>query len=302
MIRSLLVQRIRERCSPLSPLPAGQSKRLKSMPDIRCVAFDFYGTMFLSGTRDPEMEGEADDYAARVLHALRAADIKPGPSQTYPAGTGRKAIEQFEEQLSGFKEVRREEGIRHPEPDIGELWLRVLLELSGEGMIEGPIDGDTARLFALEYELQVNEVWPAPGLEEVIGGLGGNRDLGIISNAQFYTPLTFRALTGQNPEEMGFDPALLLWSYKEGVKKPSLAFYRRFTRQLKKREYGPGEVLYVGNDIRRDVAPARKLGMKTALYAGDRRSLRHEPGEPEREPFKADLIVTALPQLLSCLD
>lgn len=302
MHSNLLVRRIRERCSPLSPLPSDTAERLRYLPDIRCVAFDFYGTMFLSGTGGLGVEGEPEDHAERARRALRSADIKPGTSRDYPGETGRRAIERFEERLSAFEESRRERGIRHPEPDIGELWHRVLRDLSGEGLLENSIGGEKARLFALEFELQVNEVWPAPGLEKVIGELRGSRDLGIISNSQFYTPLTFRALTGRSPEEMGFDPSLLIWSYKVGLKKPSLDFYRHFTRRLEKRDYEPRQVLYVGNDIRRDVAPARKLGMKTALYAGDRRSVRHDRGEPQREPFKADLILTALPQLLSCLD
>lgn len=303
MNRSLLLSRIREHCSPMEPIDSGVKKRLKTLSDIRCVAFDFYGTMFLSGTGDLGMNGEGDRYARRARHALAGAGIEGGEkAERYPPGTGRRAIELFESELEEFREKRRREGIKHPEPDIARVWRKVLEVLHEEGRIRTAPEADTARLFTLEFEFQVNEVWPAPDLDAVLAELRGERELGIISNSQFYSPLTFEALTGKSPVQVGFAPSLILWSYQEGIKKPSLDFYRLFTRKLPEYNCEPGQVLYVGNDIQKDIAPARKLGMKTALYAGDRRSIRHEKGEAEKEPFRADLVITDLTQLLSCLN
>lgn len=321
MNKSLLIRRIREHCAPMKPVASGVEKRLTSLIDIRCVAFDFYGTMFLSGTGNPGPEGESDVYAERALHALAGAGIKAGekgegsrekrksadsagstPPESYPAGTGRRTIELIESGLEEFREKRRREGVVHPEPDIARIWKKVLEVLYEEGRIRTVPVADTARLFTLEFEFQVNEVWPAPELESVLAELRRDRELGIISNSQFYSPLTFEALTGKSPVEMGFAPSLILWSYQEGIKKPSLDFYRLFTRKLSEKNYEPGQVLYVGNDIRKDIAPARKLGMKTALYTGDLRSVRHEKGEADEEPYRADLVITDLTQLLSCLD
>jgi len=56
-------------------------------------------------------------------------------------------------------------------------------------------------------------------------------------------------------------------------------------------------VLYVGNDVRNDVAPARSCGCRTALFAGDRRSLRERSDEPDCAGVRADVTLTALEQL-----
>ncbi|HLR24913.1 MAG TPA: HAD hydrolase-like protein, partial [Fodinibius sp.] len=63
----------------------------------------------------------------------------------------------------------------------------------------------------------------------------------------------------------------------------------------------PEEILYVGNDIRKDVQPAKTLGMRTALYVGDRRSLRHQTGELDTDDYRPDLIIDDLRQIEECL-
>ncbi|MHC4986693.1 MAG: HAD family hydrolase, partial [Planctomycetota bacterium] len=63
----------------------------------------------------------------------------------------------------------------------------------------------------------------------------------------------------------------------------------------------PGQALYVGNDVRNDIAPARSLGMRTALFAGDARSLRLRADDPDCGGAQPDAVVTALPQILELL-
>ncbi|MEQ8837627.1 MAG: HAD family hydrolase, partial [Lacipirellulaceae bacterium] len=60
----------------------------------------------------------------------------------------------------------------------------------------------------------------------------------------------------------------------------------------------PAETLYVGNDMRNDIWPAAKVGFKTALFAGDERSLRLREDEPNRDQRpEPDAVVTELDQL-----
>jgi putative hydrolase of the HAD superfamily len=61
------------------------------------------------------------------------------------------------------------------------------------------------------------------------------------------------------------------------------------------------EVLYVGNDMLNDIMPANSVGFRTALFAGDARSLRLREDEPSVRGSTPDLVVTDLLDLVRCL-
>jgi putative hydrolase of the HAD superfamily len=77
--------------------------------------------------------------------------------------------------------------------------------------------------------------------------------------------------------------------------------YRLAVDSLSKRGISPESVLYVGNDMRNDIAPAARCGFRTALFAGDARSLRLRPDEPLCDGVNADIVVKELADLLHCL-
>jgi len=59
----------------------------------------------------------------------------------------------------------------------------------------------------------------------------------------------------------------------------------------------PQQPLYVGNDMLKDIWPAARLGCKTALFAGDRRSLRLREDDERCRELEPDLVVDDLSQL-----
>ncbi|MDZ7693344.1 MAG: HAD family hydrolase [Balneolaceae bacterium] len=183
------------------------------------------------------------------------------------------------------------------------IWHQVLSSLRDNEFIEGELNRETAQRFAVEYEFRFNPVCPMPDLMDTLLSLKNKRYiLGIISNSQFYTSLAFEALTNETVAEAGFDSDLLVWSYQASVKKPSLHFYERFEKALiQKHKMKPDQVLYVGNDMLKDVMPASKLGMRTALFAGDTRSLKLRPDDPRCSDISPDIVITELNQVLDCL-
>ncbi|MFO8111277.1 MAG: hypothetical protein R6T92_02100, partial [Desulfosalsimonadaceae bacterium] len=59
-------------------------------------------------------------------------------------------------------------------------------------------------------------------------------------------------------------------------------------------KYGifPEDVLFLGNDMRNDILPARRIGFQTALFAGDRRSLRLCRDGPCCQDVRPEIIIT----------
>lgn len=278
-------------------IPAGESPRLQKLNHIGCVAFDFYGTMFISGVGDIGVDEDISEEGIRKF-----AEALADTGYKVHEGAGKTGLDLFEEKIREYRQEHISEKIDIPEPDIVEVWEKVLQNLVSKGSIEGDVSRQKAEHFAVEYEFRFNAVWPVPGLQETLDSLKKSGfTLGIISNSQFYTPLAFEALTSAAPGEV-FDPSLMIWSYQTGVKKPSVHFYRHFMNALEQQsDFKPEEVLFVGNDMLKDIMPASKLGMKTALFAGDRRSLKLREDHPECRGIEPDVVITEFGQLSECV-
>jgi putative hydrolase of the HAD superfamily len=175
--------------------------------------------------------------------------------------------------------------------------------LHRQGILSDEAGPTIVPLVAVEYECRVNPVWPMPGVHRLLEELrNGQRILGIVSNAQFYTPLLLRLFLGTPLEAAGFDPALCTWSYRASEAKPSANLFRSVLATLTDR-YGiaPHEAIYVGNDMLNDIRPAHDLGLRTAIFAGDGRSYRPRTEDPRCDELRPDIVLTDLRQLLDVL-
>jgi len=167
----------------------------------------------------------------------------------------------------------------------------------------GDDNPERARVFALEFELIVNPVYPMPNLKQVLRELKNRHIiLGIISNAQFFTPYLFDWFLKSDLKHLGFDSNLILFSYKFGYAKPSSFLFEAASLRLKNMNIPTDSVLYVGNDMLNDIYPAQRAGFKTGLFAGDARSLNLRANKPVCKNLSADIIITDLIQLLDYLD
>jgi putative hydrolase of the HAD superfamily len=161
---------------------------------------------------------------------------------------------------------------------------------------------DPAHL-AVEFEARANPVWPMPGLQPCLDELvRRGLILGLISNAQFFTPSLFSALIGKTLDELGFAAGLRYYSYEHRHAKPSDWMYRLASKRLASQGIHPTEVLYIGNDMRNDVLPATQVGFRTALFAGDTRSLRLRENDPSLGKTKPDAIILDLLQILDLVE
>jgi putative hydrolase of the HAD superfamily len=105
--------------------------------------------------------------------------------------------------------------------------------------------------------------------------------------------LIFRALIGRPP------PGLSAWSYQHGEAKPCPQLFRVVLDKLARQGIEPPHVLYIGNEMAKDIVPAAKLGCRTALHAGDLRSYRPDTWTPPAVP--PDAVITDLRQVTTDL-
>lgn len=271
---SPLAELVRESLRPLPVAPTGLSPKLPRLDGIRAVVFDLYGTLLVSAAGG---EPARHDGATGTSPDLEAA---------------------FWSLVRAEQERKRAAGIVHPEVDVREVWAEVF-GISGE-----PVAGASAlEERALRHECEVNPVWPMPDADVILDALRKRGFLlGIISNAQFYTLPVMEGLFGRDFDGLGFHPRLRVFSFEMGEGKPSPRLFSRLSEEAAALGVVPEEILYVGNDFHKDILPGRAAGFRTALFAGDSRSLRLGGVPADEAVATADAVLTGLAQIADLLE
>ena len=270
---------------PLAPIPTGEIPTgLSKIRRLKAILFDVYGTLVISRSGDMDSHVLSREQQRVLAGVLRRHGIDRTPENI---------IDSLKRTIENDHENLRQEGIDYPEVDIVRVWETVL----------GSRDTARVKAFALEYEMVVNPVYPMPGLEDLLSTCRQQkRLLGIISNAQFFTPRLLERLLGKSLDMCGFDPQLTFFSYRFRSAKPSSFMFEKAAEVFSRRRVAPASVLYVGNDMRNDILPAKTVGFKTALFAGDLRSLRRRADEARCRYLVPDVIITDLRQLIVATD
>ncbi|TWT65445.1 Phosphoglycolate phosphatase [Posidoniimonas polymericola] len=287
-----LAERIQQLSHPLAPQPTGVEPVLPTLDGVRAVVFDVYGTLLISGSGDISLtSGASHGEAAR--QAIAACGLEP------PAD-GEAIVQELRAAIARSHAASASE---FPEVEIRDIWretLATVLPNTGLPTIDtGAVDIER---LSVEYECRVNPIWPMPGLEETLNALQqAGVTMGVVSNAQFFTPPALAVLAGGEWDVLGIADDLCVWSFAHREAKPGRFLYERATELLHQRGIRPAETLYVGNDMRNDVAPAAAVGFRTALFAGDARSLRLREGDPLVGDRRPDAVVTDLRQIMPIL-
>lgn len=267
---------------PLTPIPTAVAPDLSKRQPFSAILFDLYGTLLISGAggigfkREPL---EREDGLKNVLRRYGFDNLTPD-----------RLAERLNLAITHAHAIARRQGIDYPEVDIVRVWQQVL----------GLDDMAVVEDFAVEYELLVNPVYPMPGLEALLLACNTRKiPMGIISNAQFYSLDILEWFLGAAPETWGLDRRLFFFSWREGHAKPSGYMFNRAKDVLSAMGIPAASALYVGNDMRNDILPARSVGFKTALFAGDRRSLRLRQSDMRCRGVSPDMIITDLRQLIA---
>ncbi|MBA7684865.1 hypothetical protein ES703_93278 [subsurface metagenome] len=281
---------------PLKPIPTGVKPRYSRDESIKAVIFDVYGTLLISSSGDVD---PAEISESNLKQALEASGIQI-------VDDNQKVLDyilnDFECTIKICHDSGRMNNLPYPEIDILSIWRIVLIHAKRKGLIAIKKDVDIS-LMTCVFEFLSNKVYMMPGLKETISSLRRSIPLGIISNAQFYTPVLMNFFLNKKislkERIKGFDKELTVFSYKFGKGKPDNALFDELVPTLKWK-FGiiPSEVLFVGNDMLKDIYASSQVGFKTVLFAGDKRSLRMREDDIRTKSLKPDHIIDHLEQIL----
>jgi putative hydrolase of the HAD superfamily len=292
-----LIRMIADAAVPMTPKPTRVSERSPRLPSVRAVVFDIYGTLFISASGDV---GTARNRARRG--AFRAALSEELVLRRPLDEAAARAEEAYFAAIDGMHEDKRRAGMAHAEVDIREVWHEVVTRLREQAYSDDTPTPTVLERIALRYELQTNPTWPMPDMVETVERIAASMPVGIVSNAQFFTPLLFPALTGRGTADIGVRDDLTVYSFQRGEAKPSPKLFTPVVTALSEAYgVGPHEALYVGNDLLNDVWAASQHGMQTCLFAGDERSLRLRETDPVCGTVTPSCVVRSLPAILPIL-
>ena len=271
-----------ETARALRPAPCPSLQ--ESLQDIRVAVFDVYGTLINYWKEEFGNEARKEqslrDAFAKTIGYFKLTDalIHMNPDEA-PA----KTLYDLYHGLIALKHgLAAGKGVSLPEIKIEQVWETILLMCKRHGFdyaaaIRGT-ESDCACCMAYYYNFFAIGRQLYPGVYEALRTLREkNILLGIVSNAQFYTPIDLTLLlrdssrgTLDDYNEL-FENDLVFYSYEYGVSKPDNGLFRKLFDALYELQILPSQTVFVGNDFTNDIGPAQKNNMKTALFTGDDR-------------------------------
>jgi hypothetical protein len=278
---------------------------LTRLPQVKAVLWNVYGTLLTLTGGDlffehpqPFVMDLALDKAVQEFKMWGSMSRKPGQPADHLGQIYRNVlIEQRSSHLDGEK---------YPEVASDRLWEAIVKKLlqkdyKFDAGFYGSLN-EFSRKIAYFFHASLQGTAAYPGAAAALHHVrAAGLDQGLLGEGQCFTLLQLqRGLSAQDPDVRLDDlltEGLVVLSAERRARKPSERLYRPALDLLEARGIEAAEVLVVGPRITHDVIAAKRLGMRTALFAGDKASLQAAPEQLKDPSSRPDVLLTDLPQI-----
>ena len=227
--------------------------------DIRAIAFDVNGTL---------VEIWTDDHMEEIYRAV-------GHFLTYQ-GIDLRRYQVRDRYFEIMEEQRRASAERYPEFDAVAIWRQIVEENRSEYTNRLPpekLEQLPLSLAEMYRGISRRKLKLYPFVSEMLDALRGEIPMGLVTDAQ-------SAYARSELQQVGilgyFDPIIVSGDY--GYRKPDPRLFQFAIDALGV----PAEsILYVGNDMHRDIYGAREAGMQTLMFDSDQGTKEHEDCVPD---------------------
>jgi FMN phosphatase YigB (HAD superfamily) len=283
---------------------------LQSLPGVRVVSWNVYGTLLAVSGGELCFE-HPQRFVMDLALDKTLEEFKMWGSMTRKPGQPAKYLGQiYADVLTRLRIAPSVGGDKYPEIGSDKLWEEIIKKLlQKDYQFDAGFFGslnEFSRKVAYFFHASLQGAVCYPKVAQTLRQVAeSGRKQGLLANGQCFTIGQLqRGLAEQDPWarlEQLLDPEICILSYEQRVRKPSERPFRHLLSVLEKRGVGPGEVLHVGSRLGEDVAPARRLGMRTALFAGDKAPLDATPERLKDPGQRPDILITELDQLTEAL-
>ncbi|MBX9678825.1 MAG: HAD hydrolase-like protein [Gemmataceae bacterium] len=292
--------------------PAAQQPKAKphlvKLSGIRLVAWNVYGTLLriLGGELkfvhpDKFVMDLALDKTVQEFKMWGSMSRKPGQPSEYMGQLYERALD--EQRLASSP------GEKHPEIHSDKIWDNIVKKLlqkeyKFDAGFYGALNEYCRKIaYFFHASIQGTAAYDGAGAAmEMLRSLGVKQ--GLLGDGQPFTTVQIgRAIAGQTSLRLDdlVDRGLRSLSFEVGGKKPSERLFRHFLQAAQQQGIQAHEILHIGSRILQDIAPARRMGMRTALFAGDKESLQVTNEQLKDASLRPDVLLTELSQVVDVL-
>jgi FMN phosphatase YigB (HAD superfamily) len=290
---------------PASPQPVALKAKpyLTRLPEVRAVLWNVYGTLLCIPLGElvfehpqPFIMSNALDKTIHEFKMWGAMSRKPGQPSEYLGQVYSQVVAE-QKTIPGNPE-------KHPEAASERVWEAILKRL-----VQKDYKWDVAQMGALnEYSRKIAYFFHAslqgtacyPGAASALKMVReAGLEQGLLADGQCFTTVQLaRGLRKQGGAVKALlSEGMVFLSHEYHGRKPSERLFRKTVEALKAKGLEPGEVLHVGSRVVQDVIPARRAGMRTALFAGDKTSLQATTEQLKDAASRPDVLLTELEQI-----
>jgi FMN phosphatase YigB (HAD superfamily) len=293
---------------PTVPEPEAAKARphLRHLRDVRAVLWNVYGTL-LAIPGGEVWFSHPQPFAMQVALEKTVQEFKMWGSMTRRPGQPSEYLATIYEQVLLKQKMASGGGNeRLPELSSELLWESVIkLLMQKEYRFDAGFFGslnEFSRKVAYFFHSCLQSTACYPGAADALLRLK-SRGLrqGLLGDAQTFTTLQLqRGLAAQMPTlriEEVLDSDVRFLSCELRGRKPSERIFRKVQTAVTELGLAPEEILHVGNSVARDLVPARRLGFRTALFAGDKSTLQATADQLKDPASRPDVLLTELGQL-----
>jgi FMN phosphatase YigB (HAD superfamily) len=282
---------------------------LVSLKGIRVVLWNVYGTLLNLYNGELLFE-HPQKLLMDVALDKTVQEFKMWSSMTRKPGQPSEYMAQIYSQVLAEQRGITTGGEKYPEVQAERIWEAILKKLlqkdyKFDAGFYGALN-ELSRKIAYFFHASLQGTTCYPGCADALKAVAdAGRQSGLLGDGQCFTAVQLaRGLKAQDEEadlEPLVPPSLRFLSCDVRAKKPAERLFRHAMQFLAEKKIMPGEVLHVGSRLTDDLVPARRMGMKTALFAGDRASLEATPEQLKETASRPDVLLTELNQIADVL-
>lgn len=278
---------------------------LKQLPGVRAITWSLYGTLLIIPQGRLLLE-HPNAFIMEVTLEKTVQEFKMWKSMS------RKAMKPGEQLLLMIKraidETQFQTGSieKYPELCNEKIWEVIVNRLmQNEYIINqshyGPLE-EFSKKISYFYHRSLQGTACFPEAAETLAWANKHLEYqGIYADAQCFSMLQLeRGLKEQNSSiPMGklIPSSHRILSCEVKGRKPSEHLLRELLISLKDAGIDPAETLHVGTNVETDLIPLKRMGFKTALFAGDRHSIQADPEQLKDKATRPDVMLTHLSQI-----